>query len=375
MKTIELLSKLVGVPSVFPHEKNLGRLLRDYLTKLGFIVIEIPTSGNRHNLVATLGKSNTYLGFYGHMDTVPPDNKYSRNPFQLVVRNHKGFGLGVADMKGGITAILRVAAYALRRKLPVKILFGVDEENISEGAHDLVSSRRMDDVGFLISAESGQVKDHHQRYSVCYGRQGRILFRMTVFGKTVHAAESHKGTNAIDEAANVIRFLNEVHFPSGSKLGDSKLVIHAVHGETSFFSVPDRCEIKFSLLTGERVSSDWFRKRVMQFVKQQHMTIELEPDARRTPYSESYAVNTMHPFVRKIEREVFNNDKVTPIYTTSVADENVFANRLNIPVMTIGPVGGGDHTADEWVDLDSIDQVVGVYEKILSLYTEGLNRT
>jgi hypothetical protein len=42
------------------------------------------------------------------------------------------------------------------------------------------------------------------------------------------------------------------------------------------------------------------------------------------------------------------------IPTQSVADENVFANRLHIPVVTIGPIGGGDHTAEEWVSLNSL---------------------
>ena len=33
----------------------------------------------------------------------------------------------------------------------------------------------------------------------------------------------------------------------------------------------------------------------------------------------------------------------------SVADENVFADMLDIPVIVSGPIGGDEHHQDEWV--------------------------
>lgn len=82
----------------------------------------------------------------------------------------------------------------------------------------------------------------------------------------------------------------------------------------------------------------------------------------------SYKVKRDHPFLKILERNLFSFDKVQPIYTESVGDENVFAEKLIIPVISIGPIGEGDHTAREWVRITSIKEVLLCYQKILTLY-------
>ena len=370
METRKLLSQLIAIPSVFPEEMQLGKYLHDYLYRLGFNVQYVATGKYRKNIVATIGKSASYIGLYGHMDTVQPDRGYKRDPYRMIVRKQQAFGLGVADMKGGITVILKTAQYASEHELPLKVIFGVDEENISEGAHNLVESGKLADVACMIVGESGQVENYSQAFSVCYGRKGRILFRMNVFGKTAHAAEFHRGINAIDNAVRMVSFLHTMRFPEGGKLGKTLLVVHAISSTTDSFSVPDRCDIEFSLLTAEGVQSDMFRQQVAAWAKRQGIIIELAPVSRKTPYAEWYAVDRRNSFVHTIEKEIFVRYGARPKYTASVADENIFARRLKIPVITIGPLGGGDHTANEWVDLHSLDHAVSAYQDIVRLYSE-----
>jgi acetylornithine deacetylase/succinyl-diaminopimelate desuccinylase-like protein len=116
-------------------------------------------------------------------------------------------------MKGGISCILQAAAWATTEGLPVKVILGVDEENISQGANDLIRSGKLSDVGFLIVAESGQVTDFSQPISVCLGRKGRIVFEIEVIGMAAHAAEHHKGVNAIEKAAELCLALRELPLP------------------------------------------------------------------------------------------------------------------------------------------------------------------
>lgn len=42
--------------------------------------------------------------------------------------------------------------------------------------------------------------------------------------------------------------------------------------------------------------------------------------------------------------------------------------RLNIPVICLGPMGGGKHTKEEWLDLDSLNSVEETYKSITRLY-------
>lgn len=368
MNTKLLLKKLVGINSVFPQELKISLFLQNYLKKLNFDVSTVTTSSRRKNIVATFGSSSRYLGLYGHMDSVPPDPHYTFDPFIMKEKKGKAFGLGVADMKGGITAILKTAEFASKNKLPLKVVFGVDEENISQGAHDLVNSGLLNDINFMFVAESGQIKNNRQNFSVCYGRMGRILYDLTIKGIKSHAAEQEKGKNAIVETVKLIDKINKINWPSDVHFGETRIIFHTIQSQTNSFSVPDICKIQFSTLTNAQTTSKNVISRIMNIAKNNGLSVQISPHKRSTPYAESYKVNNKDSFLKKIETSVFKRYNVAPVYTESVADENVFSNRLKIPVVTLGPIGGGDHTSKEWVNLDSLKKVIEAYKQILLLY-------
>ena len=372
MDSYQLLSKLIAIKSVFPDEIDLSAFLEKRLAELGFTVEIVTSDSSRRNIVATFGSAKHYLALYGHMDTVTPDPHYSQDPYKVQRDGNVAHGLGVADMKGGIVAILQLAQFASSNNLPVKIVFGVDEENISQGAHDLVNAGVLGDVDFLISAESGQVKDIHQQYSICYGRRGRIAVRITVKGKRAHAAESHKAINAITSCASLVTLLSTVSFPQDRHLGSTNMVVHSITGAADSFSVPDECSIVLSALTTPSTKHSQVIQKLEALARDHDINVAVEPLPRPTPYGESYAVDPDNVYLKLIEKQIFAKDKAYPMYAESVADENIFANRLRIPVISLGPVGGGDHTADEWVSLASIDKASDTYERILQLYC-GIN--
>jgi succinyl-diaminopimelate desuccinylase len=365
----QLLEKLVSINSVYPHENKLSLYLEKYLIQMGFKVKKVKTNTNRYNLVATYGKAPSYLGFYGHMDTVPPHADYKRNPFAMWTEDNEtiGRGLGVCDMKGGITAILHAGKYAVEKKIPLKIIFGVDEEDISQGAHDLVDSKLLNNISFLIVAETGQVKDITQDVSVCLGRKGRIVYEIEVKGKKAHAAESEKGINAITAASHLITALNTVAFKKHPMLGKTQLIVQKISASSDSFSIPDSCLLSVSALTSPFDSHNSLVAIIKKVSNKLNITISISQSKRKTPYGDSYEIDLKNPFYKTIKSKIFPNYKTTPIYTPSVADENVFANRLKIPVLTIGAIGGGDHTASEWVNLQSLEKVKKMYEQIVAL--------
>lgn len=368
MQTIDLLKKLVSIPSTFPDEKAISDFIFAYLVEKGFKVKRVTTGKNRHNLIATFGKAEKYLSFYGHMDTVPNNFSERKEPYTMEVKSGVATGLGVEDMKGGVAAIIKMGEYAVENKLPVKLVFGVDEEDISQGAHDLVNSQELKDIAFMVVGESGQIPPKAKNFTVCYGRKGRILFVADIKGKKTHAAESEKGINAADKAAIFINLLSKIKFAKHPRLGTTKIVIHSVVAETDSFSIPDTCRIQFSLLTTPGVNSAEFAKEVKQLAKEHAINLSLSTFQRATPYGESYEIDRKNKFLKIIEERIIKEYAVTPMYTDSVADENIFANRLNIPVMSLGPIGGGGHTSNEWLDLSSFHTVEKVYKDILSLY-------
>lgn len=367
---MNLLKRLVEINSVFPNEEKISQFLSDYLKKIGFKIQHVETAKNRKNIVAAFGVEKKYLAFYGHMDTTPPDKGYKSDPFKLKIENNGKIarGLGVGDMKGGIAAILRAADFASQNNLPLKIIFGVDEENISEGAHNLVESGLLNDIDFLIVGESGQIKNINQPFIICYGRKGRILFDIEIIGRKAHAAESKKTINVIEKASILIQKIKKIKFPNDKKLGKTAIVYQTIKSEADSFSTPDYCLIQCSVLTNSYTKGPEFQKKVIQIAERLNILINIQPHKRKTPYGESYLINNKHHFLKKIEKYIIIPNKIIPIYASSVADENVFANRLNIPVLTLGPVGGCDHTKDEWVNLLSLRTVINIYQQIIKLY-------
>jgi acetylornithine deacetylase/succinyl-diaminopimelate desuccinylase-like protein len=369
MEPTQLLQKLVSIKSVFPEEKNLADFIYDYLRSLNFQIEKVYTASDRYNLVATYGKAKTYLGCYGHMDTVPSDPTYTRDPYSMWIEdNHIARGLGVCDMKSGLTTLLKLAEYASEKKLPLKLVFGVDEEDISQGAHDLCNSGLLKNIDFMIVAESGQLKNRNQDFTVCLGRKGRLVYEIVVTGKSVHAAESEKGINAIEKAAEFVVALKNLEFEQHPNLGFTNLVVQQISAKTDAFSVPDSCKIQLSLLTTPNDKGSDFIDRVQKLAKKLNIGITISAPERKTPYGESYEIDVQHPFFKTIKSRIFSKYTVEPIYTPSVADENVFANRLGIPVLSVGVLGGEDHTSQEWADLRSLQTLVGVYREMLEAY-------
>lgn len=371
MNNLNLLKKLVSINSVFGNEGKISLFLSKYLENLGFKVELVLSDKDRPNIVATFGKARKYLGFYGHMDTVPPDEDYKHNPLKMVVKQNMAFGLGVGDMKGGMTAILQTAEFASKNNLPIKIVFGVDEESISKGAHDLVNSKLLGDLSFLIVGESGQVYNIKQPFSVVFGRKGRTLFDIEVFGKKAHAAESKKGINAIEQACKLIDEIKEIKFPADQNLGTSDVIFQEISSRVDSFSVPNHCLIRCSLLNNSLTKSTDFINYITKLTQSMDIKIKIKTHPRLTPYGESYCIDTNNRFLKEIIKSIIKPYKVEPIYTTSVADENIFANRLNIPVLTMGPICGNSHATNEWVSISSLQTLVGVYKKILKIFVSN----
>ena len=364
---LEILRSLVAINSVFPNEAELSRFMQKLLAERGFSINEVMTDGDRPSFVATFGTARSFIALYGHIDTVPPDPLYSFDPLAMRTDERNAYGLGVADMKGGNACILSAAFRAAEMNLPIKVAFGVDEEDLSQGAHDLVSSCLLDDVALMVVAEAGQVEDFAQPFSAGFGRKGRIAFRATVHGTLSHAAVSTPESNAISRGAAFVQLLESLSFPAHPALGSTRIVPHSFFSEASSFSAPGECTIQFSALTTPGVSGEKVAAQIQERAAEQGLRVDVHLAERKTPYGEAYEASLADPWVRRVVETILVPEGVRPAYFSSVADENVFAQRLKIPVITLGPIGAGDHTKDEWVRVSSLDATLRAYDKLLRL--------
>src|SRR5882672_3290719 len=120
MTLVDRLAELVSFDTQNPEgeERPLVRKLAADLTALGALSVEeVEVGDGDHAYVyARFGAERPRLLINAHVDTVPPNSGYSSPPHLLVRRGERLHGLGTADTKGAIAAILE--ALAARMQLP-----------------------------------------------------------------------------------------------------------------------------------------------------------------------------------------------------------------------------------------------------------------
>lgn len=114
----------------FGHERPLADHLALALRNLGaddVTVDDVPRTGEKKAaswVYARFGSPRVLVN--AHLDTVPPNADWTSDPFTARIDGDRMYGLGAADTKGAIAAIL--AALADARPQDTGILFSGDEE-------------------------------------------------------------------------------------------------------------------------------------------------------------------------------------------------------------------------------------------------------
>ncbi len=193
----DLTRQLVEIPSVSFEEQQVVSFIEKRLASLGWL--ELTRIGD--NLVARSnhGKDlRVLLG--GHTDTVPPQGNA-----KSFVEGDVLWGIGSADMKGGIASMLSLAENLPETAVDVTYVFYAREEVAHEhnGLLEINSSNPglLDaDLAILGEPTSGKIEA---------GCQGTMRFVMTIMGERAHTARPWMGRNAIHRMHNTLRAIDE----------------------------------------------------------------------------------------------------------------------------------------------------------------------
>ena len=376
MESIQLLKSLISIDSVFPNERKLAEHIENVLKELGFTVRRISVGDNRFNVVGERGSIGKSIGFYGHLDTVPAYGKWLKSPTTSWEDGDRLYGLGSSDMKAGVAAILM--ACNLSTKQRIKVAFGVDEENISEGAFAILNDGFFNDCEGVVVTELGESnRESLGSKMITLGRRGHVVYEVHVPGRSAHGAHVPLGINSIDEASRFVLKLRDMRLPNDNRFPPATQFVCKFHSENTSLSIPDNAVLEIDRHTippetAESVLADLQNQVIKLYelgefreIDGNKITVNIKP--RKTPYLDPYGTSKEHPFVKKLAHAVKSYHKVDPLYTygASVADENVFA-KSGLPVVTIGAIGGNEHSANEWVSKKSYLELIDVLKTFLS---------
>lgn len=148
------LAKLVAFDTQNPtgDERPLVDALAVELRALGAAAVETFTVGRHHAVYARFGDERPRLLVNAHVDTVPANSGYTAPPLELVERDGRLYGLGSADTKGAIAAVLDALAER-RPARPLAVLFSGDEERSASCVRAFLASGRAEGLERAIVCE------------------------------------------------------------------------------------------------------------------------------------------------------------------------------------------------------------------------------
>jgi acetylornithine deacetylase len=364
----ELLAELVRADSTNPTlepggagEAAVAALLAERMRRAGLEVDVWDAASGRPNVVGRLAGSGggRSLMFCGHTDVVGGE------PSQFEPRIHGGrmYGRGTNDMKGGIAAsVVAVERLASGPGLAGDVLVAcvIDEEWASRGAEALVGRHRAD----------AAVLPEQTDLEVVFAHGGFAWYDVRSAGREAAGGDPAQGVDGISLAApildGILRLDRELEGRTTAEWGRPNVHASTIRGGQSYPTYPAECVIGVErcLMPGESLA-------------QAHA--EMEQLLARARAAD---VRFLGGFETVIAREPVMLDRDEPVVLDCVAAAAAVLGRepvvrsdygwmdsgilveAGVPCVIFGPTGEGLHTAEEWVDLRSLQQCVDVFERL-----------
>lgn len=358
----EDLAELVGIDSGSHDAEGVTRVAAWAATTLavdGFEVETVPTpevDGRRYGPVVVgrrRGTGTARVVLFAHMDTVFPAGTAGERPFRIA--DGIAYGPGVCDDIAGLAGGLAAA----------RVLDGLDYDGYGELVLALTPD---EEVGSPASREILAETVRGADAALCLecarengdlvgARKGVADVLVSIRGRAAHSGvEPERGINAAVEAA---RLLLDVQAMSGATPGLTVNVGKVASGSRANI-VPEQAEL--------------------------HVEVRATGLAELVATLDAIDERARHPFVEGARIEVTRLDVCPPLERTATdalaararevgarlglsfdvaatggASDANFVAALGVPTLDgLGPIGGGDHGVDEWLDLGSVPERVAL---------------
>jgi acetylornithine deacetylase len=356
------LSRLVQINSTNPllspdgvGEAEIAAYVADVMRGIGLAVQTWEIAPGRWNVVGRLvGTGNgRSLMWNAHMDTVGVQGM--AEPFSGAVRDGLLYGRGSYDMKGSLAAML-VAAKGLvdggvQLAGDLLVTAVADEEHSSLGADHLVRH---------ITADAAIVTEPTD-LAICRAHRGFIWYNIHTNGRAAHGSRYQEGIDAIMHMGRFLARLEELeqellHRPPHSLVGPPSLHAATIRGGVELSVYPADCHLQVERRTipGETVAQ---ATAELQAILDQLAAADpqFQGTVQRTFDRGPLEVAADATIVQLVEQTATARLGQRPphIGQSFWTDAAIFA-AAGMETMLIGPVGAGLHSAEEWVDVQSV---------------------
>lgn len=341
-EAVELLGRLIAVPSVSRDEARAADLLEAYMTD--DCRLEVRRDGNNLWSVAPgYGESRPTLLLCAHIDTVKPVAGWQRDPFVPSLEGDRLYGLGSNDDGASLVSLLQAFRVLSGRGLPYNLVFLASaEEEVSGrgGAEHVLPMLPHIDVA-LVGEPTGM--------QPAVAEKGLMVLDVTAHGRSGHAARD-EGDNAIYHAMDDMQWFRTHRWPRVSPvLGPVKMSVTVVNAGTQHNVVPDTCTFTVDVRSNECYTNEELYRMICREVKG-------DVHARSFRLNSS-GIDPSHPLVCRLTAMGRQ-----PFGSPTLSDQAL----MPFPSLKMGPGDSArSHTADEYIRLPEIAGAIDLYLEAL----------
>jgi acetylornithine deacetylase len=369
IRLVQIDSRNPSMVTDGPGEGNIGSVLAGLLEDLGLKVTTFDLAPGRVNIVGILPGTGTgrSLILNGHMDTVGVDEM--EDPFSGKVMDGRLYGRGSQDMKGSLAAMLGSIKALVDSGVTLAgdLIFTAvaDEENQSMGTIELVKSL-MADAAIVTEPTDLQLVSAHR---------GWIWYEVEVKGKAAHGSRFQDGRDAI---LLMGRFLVEleklseelVQRPGHPLTGPPSIHTSLIEGGSDMCTYPPRCTVSIERRTVSGETEPRVTGEIQKIINDLNVA---DPDfnasikliAERSPLDPDPDSEIMRALKDAFHKQQGKTAQITgAAYWTDAA----LLAEAGMESVLIGPKGEGLHSAEEWVELDSVYDLAEILAETAILY-------
>ena len=374
MNVTSMLQQLIGSNSISSVNPDLDQgnrevidLLATWLDGLGFRTEVMPLQDPRKaNLIATLGTGSGGLVLAGHTDTVPCDEQlWSQDPFKLIEKDNRFYGLGTCDMKGFLALAIEAAKPFLPQNTgqplqqPLIILATADEESSMMGARALAKAGKPKARYALIGEPTGMKPINMHK--------GILVEKLVIEGRSGHSSDPSLGRNAMETMhaalGELLQLRDELKANYQNPLfavDHPTMNLGCIHGGNNPNRICGHCELGFEIrpLPGmdlEELQAS-VQQRILPLQEQDDVSISLKHYG--VP---AYAAVENSEMTKLCEKLTGHSSE--PV---SFATEAPYLSDMGMDTIVLGP---GDiaqaHQPDEFLALDRIKPTIDLLTQLI----------
>ena len=367
--TIELAKQFISKASVTPEDAGCQTILSNYLKSSDFNA-EVMQFEDVTNLWLRRGNASPLVVFAGHTDVVPtgPEAEWDSPPFTPTIRDGKLFGRGAADMKSSIAAMAvacdRFVSANPNHKGSIAFLITSDEEGPSiNGTVKVIEvlQARNESIDMCIVGEPSSSDTLGD--VIKNGRRGSLSARLTVNGVQGHVAYPHFAKNPVHEFAPALSELTSLEWDAGNEFFPATTFqvsnINAGTGANNV--IPGSMVVDFNLRFSTEITADEIKTKIIATLDRHHLDYEIDWHLSGNPF-----FCKLGELTQACEQAIQEAVNIKPeLSTGGGTSDGRFIAPTGAQVVELGPVNESIHKVNECVDVDALDQLTDIYQKVL----------